>query len=160
MAACIKLEPWSDYTVFGNPTSVKNLFKCLTIVVAYMFLKIASGSLVQAYMVVNMYWFPVIVFGRTGKMISIFLLARPIRMLYGFLVCLSDQPLGVHELDEELLFVTLLELLCDLPPSTHRKPVCLVNSIPLSILHHLYSNTHMSLLPLLHSPDVSMLQTN
>ena len=58
----IKLGPWSDYTVFGNPASVKNLIKCLTIVAAHVFLRgMASGNLVKAHIIVNMYWFSVLV---------------------------------------------------------------------------------------------------
>ena len=60
----MKLEPWSDCTVFGNPTNVKNLINCLTIVAARIFLRgIALGNLVEAHMIVSMYWFPVLVHG-------------------------------------------------------------------------------------------------
>ena len=65
------LEPWSDCTVFGNPTSVKNLIKYLTIVAARIFLSgMASGNLVEAHMIVSMYWLPVLVRGN-GPTISI-----------------------------------------------------------------------------------------
>ena len=48
----MKLEPWS-----GRPISVKKLIRCLTIIVALIFLRgIASGNLVDTHIIVNNYW--------------------------------------------------------------------------------------------------------
>ena len=61
----IKFDPWSDCTDLGNPTSVKNLIRDLTIVGACMFWSgTASAKRVDAHMIISKYWFLLLVCGK------------------------------------------------------------------------------------------------
>lgn len=57
-------DPWSDFTTPSKATVLKNVIRTFTVFHAEIFLKaIASGNLVEAYMIVKRYWFFNLVLG-------------------------------------------------------------------------------------------------
>ncbi len=60
----MKLEPWSDWIDFGNPTWEKKLIRHFTTFFALIFLRgIASGNLVEEHIIVSKYSLPDLVLG-------------------------------------------------------------------------------------------------